>query len=62
MDEVTRARLFEPYFTTKPEGKGTGLGLSIVYRIVDQAGGFMHVETAPGRGTTMSVYLPRVAG
>ena len=62
MDETTRARLFEPFFTTRPEGQGTGLGLSIAYRIVDQAGGFIHVDSAPGRGTTMSVYLPRVAG
>lgn len=62
MDETARARLFEPFFTTRPEGKGTGLGLSIAYRIVDQAGGFIHVDSAPGKGTTMSVYLPRVAG
>ncbi len=62
MDETTRTRLFEPYFTTKPVGSGTGLGLSIAYRIVDHAGGFMHVESAPAKGTTMSVYLPRVAG
>jgi signal transduction histidine kinase len=62
MDETTRARLFEPFFTTRPVGQGTGLGLSIAYRIVDQAGGFIHVDSMPGRGTTMSVYLPRVAG
>ncbi len=62
MDEKTRARLFEPFFTTRPEGQGTGLGLSIAYRIVDQAGGFIHFDSALGKGTTMSVYLPRVAG
>ncbi|MEO6462865.1 MAG: ATP-binding protein [Candidatus Eisenbacteria bacterium] len=62
MDEKTRVRLFEPFFTTRPAGQGTGLGLSIAYRIVDRAGGFIHVDSAPGKGTTMSVYLPRVAG
>jgi two-component system cell cycle sensor histidine kinase/response regulator CckA len=61
MDEETKRRIFEPFFTTKTEREGTGLGLSIVYRIVEACGGFMHVESAPGKGTTMSVYLPRVA-
>jgi two-component system cell cycle sensor histidine kinase/response regulator CckA len=62
MDDTTRTRLFEPFFTTRAAGQGTGLGLSIAYRIVDHAGGFIHVDSTMGRGTTMSVYLPRVAG
>jgi len=61
MDDDVRAHLFEPFFTTKPAGKGTGLGLAIVYRIVERCGGFIHVESAPGRGSTFRIYLPRVA-
>jgi signal transduction histidine kinase/CheY-like chemotaxis protein len=53
------ARVFEPFFTTKAEGKGTGLGLSQVYGFARQSGGTVTVESAPGEGTSISLFLPR---
>jgi CheY-like chemotaxis protein len=59
MDEATRARAFEPFFTTKPLGQGTGLGLSQLYGFVRQSDGLVRLDSAPGRGTVVRLYLPR---
>ena len=63
MDIETRRRVFEPFFSTKDEAERSehrGMGLPIVYGLIRRAGGYINVESQPGEGTTMTVYLPRV--
>ena len=62
MSADAQSHLFEPFFTTKEVGEGTGLGLAFVHGIAIHAGGSVQVDTAPGRGTTVSVFFPVAAG
>jgi signal transduction histidine kinase/ActR/RegA family two-component response regulator len=59
MSEEVKARAIEPFFTTKDVGKGSGLGLSQVYGFVQQSDGTVRIDSVPGRGTTVRIYLPR---
>ncbi|HUB77336.1 MAG TPA: response regulator [Bryobacteraceae bacterium] len=58
MDEPTRRRIFEPFYSTKAPGSGSGLGLPMVQHVVRESGGFVAVESAEGSGTTVRIYLP----
>jgi len=60
MDDTTKSRVFDPYFTDKRRGKGTGLGLAIVHGIVRGHGGVIHAESEPGLGTDIRIYFPTV--
>jgi CheY-like chemotaxis protein len=61
MSAAVLAQVFEPFFTTKDVGQGSGLGLSMVYGFARQSGGFTEIESEPGRGTTVRLYLPRAS-
>jgi PAS domain S-box-containing protein len=62
MSPEVLAKAFDPFFTTKPIGQGTGLGLSMVYGFARQTGGHVRIESLPGKGTTVLLYLPRHHG
>jgi CheY-like chemotaxis protein len=59
MDQKTKERIFEPFFTRKEVGSGTGLGLSVVHGIINNYGGAITVDSTPGEGTTFTIFLPK---
>src|ERR1700731_288323 len=62
MPDEIRSKAFDPFFTTKGPGKGSGLGLAMVYGFAKQAGGTGAITSTPGKGTTVSIFLPRAEG
>jgi signal transduction histidine kinase len=62
IDEAILEKVFDPFFTTKPLGQGTGLGLSMVYGFAKQSGGLVRVDSKPGKGTSVRIYLPAADG
>lgn len=60
IDDATKARIFDPYFTTKKFGEGTGMGLAVVDGIVKSHGGSIHVYSEPGEGTTFHIFIPQI--
>jgi signal transduction histidine kinase len=62
MPDEVRRRAVDPFFTTKPQGKGTGLGLSMTFGFVRQSGGYLVIDSAPGRGTAITILMPRDQG
>ncbi len=59
MSEEVRQRALDPFFTTKPQGKGTGLGLSMTFGYVRQSNGYLVIDSAPGKGTRVTIFMPR---
>ncbi|HVW75840.1 MAG TPA: ATP-binding protein [Rhizomicrobium sp.] len=59
MSDDVRRRAVDPFFTTKPQGKGTGLGLSMTFGFVRQSGGYLVIDSAPGKGTAITILMPR---